>query len=405
MEFNPLAPDFQSWPYPSYRALQETSRVSYSELLAGWLITGYEDVANLLKDPASSVMLENATQTPFVKRMIEHRDARPRAAETIVLQDDPAHARLRRLMAPPFRPKAIMALAPMIAKLIDRALADLAVRTEPGVPFDVVEEFVYPLPVEIFSTILGVPEEDHPQFRWWAQCVARSIDPIMSDEERFVALSGLDDMFQYLEIQLERKRQEPADDLLSELIHASDEGDQLTKEELMAQILTLYVAGHEPVSAVIGNGLVALFNAPDQLDRLRNEPDLRPNALEELLRFDGPNQFVRRVATTDLRIGGQDIERGSLLYLCLGAANRDPARWGRSVDQLIVDRVDASQHLQFGAGPHLCLGRHMGRIQAAALLDALLDRFGGLCLAGEVRWSNRMIIRTVAEIPVTATIR
>lgn len=159
------------------------------------------------------------------------------------------------------------------------------------------------------------------------------------------------------------------------------------------------MAGHEPTTAVIGSGLLALLRQPGQLALLRERPELLGNAVHELLRYDGPNQFVRRIAVDPLEIGGRTIAPGDVLYPCVGAANRDPGRWAEP-DAVRIDRGDAAHHLQFGAGVHTCLGSHLARLQAEVALGALVSRLDGLRLAGDPVWSDRMVLRGPQSLPI-----
>jgi cytochrome P450 len=235
--------------------------------------------------------------------------------------------------------------------------------------------------------------------------VARTVDPIMSPEERAECLRGLDEMYAYLEVQAARKRAHPEDDLLSALVHAEVDGVGLSHEELMAQLVTLYMAGHEPTAALIGAGTLALLRAPDQLARLRAEPGLLRNGVSELLRYDGPNQFVRRITTQPTLVGEVELPAGAVIYASPASANRDRDRWGESADVVFVDRSDAGQHLQFGAGVHSCLGSHLARLQAEIAFAAILERLEDLELAGEPVWSTRMFIRGLNQLPITCSIR
>jgi cytochrome P450 len=267
---------------------------------------------------------------------------------------------------------------------------------------DVVDDFAYPLPVGVFCEMLGFPEDDSPRIREWVQAVARGLDPVLSAGERLRVERLTDELYAYLDDQIDLKRAEPTDDVLTELVHAEEDGDRLSRAELVAQLVTLYVAGHEPTTALIANGLLALLRQPDQLALLQQRPELRGNAIHELLRFDGPNQFVRRVAVRPLDIDGRQIAPGDMLYPCIGAANRDPARWD-DPDQVHVDRPDAAQHLQLGTGIHHCLGTHLARLTAEIALGALLDRLDDLALDGEPVWSDRMVLRAVQHLPVAYT--
>jgi cytochrome P450 len=265
---------------------------------------------------------------------------------------------------------------------------------------DVIGDFAYPLPVAIFNDMLGLPDEDAPRVRSWIQAVARMLDPVLDDDEHARCQALMDEMYDHLDGLIEEKRRSPADDVLTELVQAEEDGDRLTRDELVAQVVTLYVAGHEPTMSLIGNGLLALLRQPEQLALLRAQPDLLPNAVNELLRYDGPNQFVRRIATQPMTIGGRAVAAGDVIYPCVGAANRDPARWD-DPDRVHVDRADAAHHVQFGSGVHHCLGSHLARLQAEVALGALVFRLDDVALAGEPVWSERMVIRGLQALPIT----
>lgn len=395
--FDPFEPGYVQSPHAQYERLRRLDPVHWSDLLEGWVITRYDDVNAVLRDPAVSVELDNATSTPMVEAQLAQRDESGRASGTLVLRDDPDHARLRRLMQQPFGPRAIEGLRDMISRRVDGAL-DLAV---PRGHMDVIVDFAYPLPVAVFCEMLGIPAEDSPRFRSWTAAVARSLDPLVGPDEREACMALLDDMQDYLEDQIGQKRAQPGDDILSALVQATDAGDRLSTEELLAQLVTLYVAGHEPTTSLIGNGLLHLLEEPDQLERLAVEPDLITNAVMELLRFDGPNQFVRRISVAPMVLSGREVPAGSVLYLCVASANRDAERFGPDADRVRVDRPEASQHLQFGAGIHNCLGNHLARLQAEIALGALIARLDDIALAGEPQWSERMVLRGLQNLPIT----
>jgi cytochrome P450 len=404
--FDPLAEGFAESPYGQYALLRDHDPVHRSELLQGWVVTRFDDVGRLLRDLSVSSDIHNATPTPLTIMELEQLSEQPRASRTLVLRDDPDHARIRAFMAEPFRPREIEKLRDRVMTRIDTAFDQLREQHGSGpVELDLVSEFAYPLPVEIFSEMLGMPEEDSPRFRYWTQCVARSVDPIMTATEREECLRGLDDMYAYLEEQADRKRAEPADDLMSALVHAEIDGERLSQEDLVAQLVTLYMAGHEPTASLIAAGTLALLHAPDQLALLRADPSLLRNAVCEFLRFDGPNHFVRRITTRPTQLGTTELPAGVVLYASPASANRDPRRWGDDAERVRVDRPDASQHLQFGAGAHACLGSHLARLQAEIAFSAILDRVTGLELAGTPKWGNRMFIRGLTALPVSCTIR
>lgn len=406
LRFNPLDPAFIASPYETYAQLRDDDPVHWSDLLCGWVLTRFDDVTTVLRDPSMSSDIHNATPTPVVELELEGLAEHVRASRTVVHLDDPDHGRVRKLMADPFRVREINRLRDLIDTRVRAALDRIAGRVANSGgrgTVDLVSDFAYPLPVEIFSAWLGMPEEAAPQFRYWTSWVARSRDPMPADErtEFFAALDG---MYDYLADQVEAKRRAPSGDLLSYLVHSEAGDERLSYDELMAQLVTLYMAGHEPTASLVANGMLALLRHPDQLVLLRHDPTLVHNAVAELLRYDGPNQFIRRVTTRPIELGTTVIPAGAVLYVGLAAANRDPRRWGDDAEQVVVDRADATDHVQFGGGVHACLGAHLARLQSERMLTMLLDRADDIALAGEPVWSTRMFIRGLHSLPVRATI-
>jgi len=394
--FDPFEPGFVDSPYEQYARLRAADPVHWSDILQGWVLTRHDDVASLLRDPTVSSDLENATPTTVVSRQRERQARSGRRSDTLVLRDDPDHDRLRKLLQRPFGPRPVEGLRRMLSARVVAAIAELA----PRGALDVIADFAYPLPVAVFCELLGLPDEDTPRVREWIRAVARLLDPVLDDEEYDRCNGLMNELYGYLEGQIEAKRRAPADDVLTELVHTEDDGDMLTRDELVAQLVTLYVAGHEPTTALVGNGLLALLRQPDQLELLRARPDLLPNAVHELLRYDGPNQFVRRIAVAPITFGTVRIAPGDVIYAGIGAANRDPDRW-TDPDRVRVDRQDAARHLQFGAGIHMCLGSHLARLQAEVMLGAIVHRLDDVALAGEPVWSDRMVLRGLRHLPIT----
>ncbi len=412
--FNPLADGFVEWPYDQYTRLRAEDPIHRSELLHGYCVTRYADVNTILRDPTVSSEIDNATPTPLTGDEIKRRDEATRGGRTLVLLDDPDHARLRKLIQAPFRAREVENLSALVDERVrvrmDQLIAEHGTGAGTGaIEFDLIADFAYPLPVEIFCQMLGIPEEDHPVFRFWVNCIARSLDPVMGAVEREALAVHFDEMHTFIEGLAEDKRGRNDDDVLSGLVHAQADGETLSHEDLITQIITLYVAGHEPTAGLVGNGTLALLKHPDQWSLLRSDRSHLRNAVSELLRYDGPNQFVRRIATRDMAFdtpgGSTTIPAGSVIYASPASANRDEARWGATVDAVDITRVDAAQHLQFGGGVHACLGTHLARLQAEAMFTALLDRFDTLELAGDPIWSTRMVIRGLNQLPVRATLR
>ncbi len=399
--FNPLEPGYAISPFDQFSRLRQHDPVHWSDLLSGWVLTRYADVVTVLRDGTISSDLDNARPSPVVDEERQRLAEMQRESATLVLRDDPDHARLRRLMQQPFGPRAIESLRPMIAKRVAHTLDGLVTCS----PVDAIADYAYPLPVGVFCEMLGVPAEDSDRFRDWTSAVARNLDPLMDPDERRRNLDQHDAMCDYLEALAAEKREAPADDILTALVQAEDDGDRLSHAELVAQLVTLYVAGHEPTTSVIGTGLLELIRHPDQMAWLRDDPDRIANAVLEFLRFDGPNQFVRRIATVPMRLGERDIEPGQVIYAGIAAANRDPEQWGADADELRIDRPNVSQHLQFGHGVHSCLGSHLARLQAEIALVSALDRLVDIRLAGEPVWSERMVLRGLESLPIAFSAR
>jgi cytochrome P450 len=409
--FDPLEEGFVAWPYDQYRRLRAEDPVHRSELLHGWVVTRYADVNTILRDPSVSSEIDNAAPTPATVAEIERREASAQGGRTLVLLDDPDHARLRRLIAQPFRLREVERLGQLVEDRVRARVDALVAAHGAGAPveLDLIAEFAYPLPVEIFCQMLGIPEEDHPVFRFWVNCIARNLDPVMEASERDELVAHMAEMYLYLEELVAAKRGRDDGDVLSSLVHAEEDGQSLSREELLGQIMTLYVAGHEPTAGLVGNGMRALLDFPDQWAALRADRSLLRNAVSELLRYDGPNQFVRRIAMRDMTFEGPSgpvtIPAGSVIYASPASANRDEAHWGPTVDQVDIARADAGGHLQFGVGIHACLGSHLARLQAEAMFTAIVERFEDIELAGEPVWSTRMVIRGLNKLPVRTRLR
>ena len=256
--FDPFEDGFREWPYDQYARLRAAEPVHRSALLQGWVLTRYEDIATLLKDPTLSVEIDNATPNDITRGEIERRHDQEQEGDergmTLVLLDDPEHARIRKLMAPPFRARSIEGWREMIRTEVDLILDRIVPPSGERGAMDVLTDFAYPLPVTVFCRMLGFPDEDSPKFRYWTQCVAKNLDPVLTPEEREECTRGTDEMYEYLEQQIVEVQNDPRDDLLTQLVFATDDvGRRLTHGELLAHLITLYVAGHEPTTALIGN--------------------------------------------------------------------------------------------------------------------------------------------------------
>lgn len=399
--FDPFEAGYTEWPYDQYARLREADPVHRSDLLQGWVLTRYADVERILKDPGMSTGIDNATPTPNTVMEIQRRSEMEGGEDDpLPLLDEPDHTRVRRLIAPTFRKGSVKNLNETIERHVDDLLDAIVEQHGPSGTFDLVADFAYPMPVMVICELMGIPDEDGPAFRHWVQLVALGLDPIIDAVQREASLAAGEEMRAYLRGQVAAKRAAPADDLTAELALATSDGDTLSDGELIAQLQTLYIAGHEPATAVLGNGFRGLLHQQDQITLLRREPARVEHAVLELLRYDGPNQFVRRIATEELHLDGGDIPAGAVVYPCIGAANHDPAEFGDDADDVRVDRASAIHHLQLGAGIHACLGTHLARLEIEIAMRRLLERFPTLEAAGEPTWANRMVLRSVNDLPV-----
>ena len=289
--FDPFEAGYAEWPYDQYGRLRAADPVHWSELLSGWIVTRYDDVTRVLRDRAMSSDLGNAKPSAVVD-LLRARSQRHEGATTVVLLDGLEHARIRKLIQGPFTVRSTERLRASIEQRVDAAISAI----EATGSMELIGDLAYPLPVSVFCDMLGIPDEAGPQFRVWTAAVAKSLDLVISEDEFDAYMDLIAEMSDYLGEQVDRKRDAPADDVLSALIAAEVDGVGLTQEELVAQLVTLYVAGHEPTTALVGNGMTHLLANSEQLAALQADPTLVPAAVQELLRLDGPNQFVRRIA-------------------------------------------------------------------------------------------------------------
>ncbi len=302
LSLNPFEPGYFADPYAQYAGVRESSPVHQS-LLGPWVLFGHDDVLRVLRDPGLSVEEHNVAANPLSEAMraqlaeITDDVAMDRNRSMLDL-DPPDHDRLRRLVAKAFNPAMIRALVPRIEALVGEALDGMAGR---GDRADVITDLAFPLPFTVISEMLGMPDGDRDRLRDWSHAMVKTLDPIISPEEVRAAFDASTLMVEHIRAAIEWKRREPADDLLTKLTGAEDQGDVLTEDELVAQVALLYIAGHETTVNLIGNGTFALLRHPDQLDRLRSDPSLDEQAIEELLRFDSPVQFSRRITLAPTR--------------------------------------------------------------------------------------------------------
>jgi cytochrome P450 len=257
----------------------------------------------------------------------------------------------------------------------------------------------------VISELLGMPEADRLRMRSWSHEMTKLLEPFNDEATLRNSIAVGELMFEYIVDTIEWKRHNPADDLLSAMIAAEEDGDRLSTEELLDQVVLLYLAGHETTVNLIGNGTCALLRHRDQLERLVADPGLDANAVDELLRYDSPVQLSRRISTTEIEIAGETIDAGEMVLTILGSANCDEDKWGPTAGDLDLSRAGASAHLSFGSGIHHCLGSALARLEGAEAVPALVRRFPTMELAvDEPAWNGRIILRGLDELPVALAI-
>ena len=395
--FNPLQPGYTEDPYPHFAEMREHDPVHLT-LLNQWLLFRYDDVSRILRDPSMSVS-DDKIEVFDEKRLAMFEAAAGAEFErstSMLNADPPDHTRLRRLVSKAFTPSSIEALRPRVQQLVDAMLDPMAERGTG----DVVTELAFPLPFDVISEMLGMPDADKEQIAAWSGTVVKTLDPIISDDEIVAAIEGSRAMEAHIDQVIAWKRDHPADDLLSALIAAEEDGDRLSSIELRDQVVLLFIAGHETTVNLIGTGIYELLGHPDQLTMLRDDPSLDANAVDELLRFVSPVQLSRRVVRQDITIRDKTIPKGMFVLTGLASANRDPDKWGPTAGDLDIRRDGAAQHVSFGSGIHYCLGASLARLEAQVAIGTFVRRFPNARLAAEPEWNGRINLRGLEHLPV-----
>jgi cytochrome P450 len=282
----------------------------------------------------------------------------------------------------------------MVDEMLDAAV-------DRGGDLDVIADLAFPLPFRVITEMLGMPVSEEARMRELAHTLTLGLEPLLALQHLAEIADASDEVVEQVQDAIEWKRTHPADDLLTALLAAEADGDRLSPEELLDQVILVYIAGHETTVNLIGNGTYALLRHRGQLVRWRDDPSLDASAVDELLRHDAPVQFSRRVATAELAFGDQTIEPGVFVLTCLASANRDAARWGDDAQELDLGRAGAAQHLAFGSGIHHCLGAALARLEGRTAIGTLIRRFPGLELATDTAaWNGRLVLRGLDALPV-----
>jgi cytochrome P450 len=394
---DPRRADLVRDPYGFYDRLRDHSPV-YQAGDGRWLITGYDACSSILRDPRSS----SATEVPEESQTLAHRIF----LGSMLFNDEPEHARLRRTISALFAPRAIRALRDRVGEIARELLEPLRDTDS----FDLMSGPAYKLPVLVIADMLGVPADDFDDFRAWTD-VSRSLierrsllndgcglsDDAISKADA-VALQALD----YFSSIIEHRRSEPGDDVISRLVATAGQDTVLSVEEIVTMCVLLHMAGHNTTQGLVTNCIYAMSGSPSAYGVLRGDQSLIPGAIEEALRFIGPTNPIERMASADIEIAGNTIDKGSVILPMISAANRDPKMFANP-HSFDVTRAN-NKHLAFGAGGHLCLGAHLARLEVGEFLRVLLTDFPDLVVSvddAELSWLDSYVHRGLTALPVT----
>lgn len=365
-------------PYQTYERLRRNDPVHRMRLVNAWSLTEYEDAQIVLQDHKRFSSGDNKLEYAPYRTMLD--------------LDPPDHTRLRALVSKAFTPRAVAALGPRVQQIVQELLDDLAHKKR----FDLIKEFAFPLPVIVIAEMLGIPAQDRDRFNLWSNDIALAVEPVLTKAEIARVKQASDQIVAYFEEIIAERRRQPRDDMLTALLAAEEEGDKLTHDELIGTLMLLLVAGNETTRSLIGNGMLALLKNPDQLQRLRDNPQLLDSAIDELLRYDSPVQFIIRVVLEDMQFKGRPLRAGQKILILVGAANRDPAVF-TDPNALNIERSEKS-HLSFGRGIHYCLGSPLALLEARYAFTGLLRHYPSIRLLADPQYRNQIVLRGVEDL-------
>jgi cytochrome P450 len=392
--FDPASPQYIADPYPAYRRLREADPLHLSPL--GFRVASrHGDVSAILCDKRWGKDFVGRMTRRFGTTMLEEPVYRS-MRHWMLQMDPPDHTRMRGLVVKAFSARRVEEMRPRIAQIVEATLD----RMEPKGSADLIADFAFPLPVTVICEMLGIPAQDHGLFLAGARGGGRLLDPIpLSRDELDAANAAHLAQVEYFRRLIALRRRQPGDDLTTSLVQAEETGSKLSSEELIANIILLFGAGHETTVNLIGNGLLALFRHPEQRSLLASNPALIGNAIEEFLRYDSSVQLTGRVALEDALIGDVGIEAGASVLCLLGSANRDASVYP-DPDRLDITRPNI-RPLSFGGGIHFCVGAQLARLEAEVAMTALLRRLPALVLEDieRPRWRQTFVLRGLECLP------
>lgn len=396
--FNPLAPDFIRDPYPHYDRLRTMDPIHVTPF-GQFVASRHADVSLVMRDKRFGKDFVERSKRRYSDKIMDEPVFRS-MSHWMLQADPPDHTRLRGLVVKAFTARRVEDMRPRIQEIVDQAIDAVIERGH----MDLIEDFAFRLPVTIICEMLGIPEDHREVFYKSSRDGGRLLDPVpLTSEEIKKGNEGNLMAQMYFQQLFELRRKNPADDLTTQLVQAEEDGNKLTNEELTANIILLFGAGHETTVNLIGNGLLALHRNPDQLALLKARPELMEGAIEEFLRYDSSVQMTGRVALEEIEdLGGKRIPKGETVLCLLGSANRDPAVYPDRPDRLDVTRANVKP-LSFGGGIHFCLGAQLARIEAEIAIATLLRRLPDLRIddVENPEWRPTFVLRGLKRLPAS----
>lgn len=396
-ELSDLPAGFHDDPFPVYRALREHAPVK--RMADGsYFLTRYDDLIAIYKDTRSFSSDKKLEFKPKYgdSLLYEHHTT------SLVFSDPPLHTRVRKLIAGALTPRAIASMEDGLTQLVDSLLDQMQTKQRSTGEVDLIEDFASAIPIEVIGNLLGVPSAERGPLRNWSLAILGALEPVLSAEAFESGNRAVEEFIDYLNGLIARRREAPGNpetDVLTRLILGEADGEKLSSKELLHNCIFLLNAGHETTTNLIGNGLVSLFEYPQQRARLLASPELIKTAVEEMLRFESSNQLGNRMTTLPVAIGGVIMPAQTRLTLCIGAANRDPSQF-ESPEVFDISR-HPNRHLAFASGAHACAGMSLARLEGQIAIGRLLQRFPDYALRGRPLRSGRVRFRGFLQIPAT----
>jgi cytochrome P450 len=395
-----LGPEIVADPYGFYEMVRSAGPVAALPMFGagGFGVTGHSTVNAVLR--SKHFGREAAKVVPPDKLALipqEQSETADKRKGNMLFRDPPVHTRLRSLVNQAFTPRTVEHLRPHISEIAEHLIDAAASRGS----MDLIQDFAFPLPVIVIAEMLGVPPGDRDAFKHWSTDLIAGLNPAATAADLGRVVKSIDTMDAYMSDVIEERRRAPRADLISDLVRAQEAGDRLSQEELVATCRLLLTAGHETTVNLIGNGSLALLRHPEERAALAADPSLLPNAVEELLRFDSPVQMTVRFVMEPVTVTDHAFERGDIVLVLLGAANRDPEVFPEPA-RLDLRRANASSHVSLGAGIHYCLGAPLARLEGQVAIGALLRRLPGIDLAAgaSLEWRPNLALRGLKSLPV-----